>query len=71
MTFSSPVATAEFRGTENMARQNVDCTPFADSMLLTCQFSFFWLSLAMALDLGRVVSFSLSMGIHFASMDKL
>lgn len=50
------------------------CTPFSAKVLLTiasCQGnseSFFWLSLGVVVDHGRVVSFASSLGTSFGSV---
>lgn len=55
-----------------MARQKCGCTPFVARILWTLASSqelsfFFWLSLGLSLDLRRVVSFVVFLGMHLVS----
>ena len=61
-----------------MSRQKVGCTRFAvhivpavaSSQENCLSFSFFWLSLRVVLDLGRVTSFAPSLGMPLALLVK-
>ena len=58
--------------------RNVGCTPFAARVQPTLassqgnclSLSFFWISLAVVLDLERATSFAPSLGMHLAYLDK-